>query len=146
MFRLDNSADAHPPVNLCAGRLGEEKRYVGCVVFISLFMRRLAITAREFVRHVVFATGAYSTVTYLRERIGAGSSAHLHEADVRSRFRAIYYTGVWRHSNDATPRSGLGSSLSATTMIREILPTLLDDLNAQTLLDVGCGDFFGCNT
>src|SRR5262249_14931550 len=49
---------------------------------------------------------------------------------------------VWCHGNSDTPRSGWGSSLSATSSIREILPKLLDDLHAQTLLDVGCGDFF----
>jgi SAM-dependent methyltransferase len=105
-------------------------------------MRRLAVTSREVIRHIIFVTGTYGAVTYLRERKGAGSSVHLREADLRSRFRVIYDAGIWRHGNDATPRSGLGSTLSATTMIREILPSLLDDLDAQTLLDVGCGDFF----
>ena len=41
-----------------------------------------------------------------------------------------------------TPLSGAGSSLEATAALRQALPSLLNELNAKTLLDVGCGDFF----
>lgn len=104
-------------------------------------MNRLAVTTREAIRHILFTTGTYGAVTRLRAMRGAGGSAHLRERDIRSRFNSIYDTSVWRHGNDEIPRSGGGSSLSATSAIREILPSLLDDLHVQTLLDIGCGDF-----
>lgn len=111
------------------------------VVHLGLSMKRMAVTAREAVRHVLFTTGAYSALTWLRAKRG-GTSAHLQGADAKSRFQAIYDTGVWRHGDYATPGSGLGSSLSATSALRQIFSSLLDELGAQTLLDVGCGDFF----
>jgi 2-polyprenyl-3-methyl-5-hydroxy-6-metoxy-1,4-benzoquinol methylase len=98
--------------------------------------------AREMVRHVIYKTGAYNIITWLRARRGE-TSEHLDRADLKSRFKAIYEAGVWQHGHtDTTPGSGEGSSLAATAALRQALPSLLNDLNAKTLLDVGCGDFF----
>ena len=96
--------------------------------------------AREMVRHLIYKTGAYNVITWLRGRRG-GTSEHLEGADLKSRFKAIYDTGVWQHGHDTTPGSGQGSSLAATEALRQALPALLNELNARTLLDVGCGDF-----
>ena len=41
-----------------------------------------------------------------------------------------------------TKRRGLvGSTLTATTELRNALPALLNDLNGKTFIDIGCGDF-----
>lgn len=97
--------------------------------------------AREMVRHLIYKTGAYSIITWYRTRRGRPSQ-HLERADLQSRFKAIYDTGVWRHGqHDTTPGSGAGSSVAATAALRHALPSLLNDLNAKTLLDLGCGDF-----
>jgi hypothetical protein len=104
-------------------------------------MNRATVTAREAVRHVLFSTGAYGALKWLRARRGGGNWAHLQQGDARARFQAIYETGVWRHGVDETPGSGSGSSLQATATLREALPALLRELGAATLLDVGCGDF-----
>lgn len=43
---------------------------------------------------------------------------------------------------DASSLSGKGSNLEATAQLRALLPSLLRELGAKTMLDVPCGDFF----
>lgn len=99
-------------------------------------------TAREILRHLLYKSGAYSLLTMYRSRKGM-NPAHLQGAEgpLKSRFSGIYETGAWQHGDDATPGSGEGSTLAATTKLREALPTLLGELGINTLLDIGCGDF-----
>lgn len=59
----------------------------------------------------------------------------------RDRFSHLYDTKLWVDGRDDAPPSGYGSSLEATTSIRESLPRLLSDLGVKSLLDLGCGDF-----
>lgn len=66
---------------------------------------------------------------------------HLQPTNRADRFSKIYETGVWQHDCEDVPGSGEGSTLEATRSVRENLPGLLIDLNAQRLLDIGCGDF-----
>ena len=54
------------------------------------------------------------------------------------RFRHIYETNHW---NETESVSGPGSTLEETQPLRQLLPDLLRELNAETLLDVPCGDF-----
>lgn len=56
-------------------------------------------------------------------------------------FTAIYDQKVWTHGDASVPLSGHGSSLQATERFREALPTVLRQIGARTLLDLGCGDF-----
>lgn len=53
-------------------------------------------------------------------------------------FTRIYDTNKWGHKDT---RSGKGSSLDSTLLLREQLPALLQDLQTTTLLDIPCGDF-----
>lgn len=43
---------------------------------------------------------------------------------------------------DRDSLSGKGSNLEATAEVRKVLPVLLRDLGASSMLDVPCGDFF----
>lgn len=104
-------------------------------------MNRAVVTAREAVRHIIYTTGAYGALSWLRARRGGANSSHIRRSDAMSRFQAIYEAGVWRHGDDGAPSSGFGSSLSATSTLRQSLPLLLDEFGANVLLDVGCGDF-----
>lgn len=99
-------------------------------------------TAREILRHLLYKSGAYGLLSLYRSNKGV-SPAHLRDAEgpLKSRFSGIYETGAWQHGDDATPGSGEGSTLAATTGLREALPSLLSELNVHTLLDIGCGDF-----
>jgi SAM-dependent methyltransferase len=61
--------------------------------------------------------------------------------DSRARiFNQIYATNAWR-GEDGT-RSGPGSTLPATELIREALPRKMEELGVRSVLDVACGDGF----
>jgi SAM-dependent methyltransferase len=53
-------------------------------------------------------------------------------------FSDIYHTNAWQ---DPESVSGRGSTLARTKVIMSQLPTLLQELGAETLLDAACGDF-----
>lgn len=65
-------------------------------------------------------------------RDGLLGSAHR-----RSVFNHIYSQNLW---GDCESTSGTGSSHSATSVVRQQLPTLLSDYGIRTLLDAPCGD------
>ncbi|MEE2948201.1 MAG: class I SAM-dependent methyltransferase [Verrucomicrobiota bacterium] len=54
------------------------------------------------------------------------------------RFKHIYETNHWDETESV---SGPGSTLQETQPLRQLLPELLRELKAETLLDVPCGDF-----
>lgn len=53
------------------------------------------------------------------------------------RFDHIFQTNLWGGAS----RSGLGSDLSATGLLRELLPPFLARHSVRSLLDAPCGDF-----
>lgn len=53
-------------------------------------------------------------------------------------FSKIYERNLW---NDPESASGRGSTLQRTTVIRRVLPVLLSEVGAESLLDAPCGDF-----
>ena len=57
----------------------------------------------------------------------------------KQRFSFIYRTGLWFSNKES--QSGAGSTLDATTSVREKLPEVLDSLRAKKMIDIGCGDF-----
>lgn len=56
----------------------------------------------------------------------------------QSIFRLIYKSNAWGHPESV---SGPGSSLEATSNIRDQIPVLLHEIDARSLLDAPCGDF-----
>jgi hypothetical protein len=65
-------------------------------------------------------------------------AAELEGLGLRERFERIYATNLW---SDPETRSGVGSSLDSTRVLRAALPKALHELEARVLLDVPCGDF-----
>lgn len=53
-------------------------------------------------------------------------------------FSRIYEKNLW---GDSESRSGRGSTLARTAVIRAALPALLEGVGAQSMLDAACGDF-----
>ena len=78
--------------------------------------RKLTVAEREFAAHA-------------RELEGLG---------LRERFERIFATNLWA---DPDTRSGVGSSLDSTRVLRRELPNALRELGARVLLDAPCGDF-----
>jgi Methyltransferase domain len=57
----------------------------------------------------------------------------------REIFHSIYRNNSW---DDVATVSGIGSSISATEMLRSELPVVVQQLQIKSLLDIPCGDFF----
>lgn len=74
----------------------------------------------------------------IAERRFAEQAATLSELSLEERFARIYKTNLWF---DSESRSGTGSSLDSTAVLRASLPPLLRGLNVRRMLDVPCGDF-----
>jgi hypothetical protein len=74
-------------------------------------------------------------VTDLRERYRKWKLGRKTPAEVFARYAR---TNKW---GDSESLSGKGSNLSATAELRRLLPEILRELGARSLLDVPCGDF-----
>ncbi|HMJ18932.1 MAG TPA: class I SAM-dependent methyltransferase, partial [Gemmatimonadaceae bacterium] len=72
------------------------------------------------------------------ERKFAERAGELAKLGLQERFERIYSTNLW---SDPETRSGVGSSLDSTAVVRAELPKALRELDARVLLDVPCGDF-----
>jgi hypothetical protein len=74
----------------------------------------------------------------IAERRFAERASELVELGLQERFERIYSTNLW---SDPESRSGVGSTLHSTRVLRTELPRALRQLGARVLLDVPCGDF-----
>lgn len=74
----------------------------------------------------------------IAERRFAEQAKELSKLGLRERFERIYSTNLW---SDPETRSGTGSSLDSTRVLREKLPGALRRLGTRVLLDAPCGDF-----
>jgi len=74
----------------------------------------------------------------IAERRFAERASELAKLGLQERFERIYSTNLW---SDAESRSGVGSTLDSTAVLRTELPAALRQLEARVLLDVPCGDF-----
>jgi hypothetical protein len=72
------------------------------------------------------------------ERRYAEHAGELAGLGLQQKFERIYATNLW---SDPETRSGVGSSLDSTRVLREELPGALRKLDAKVLLDAPCGDF-----
>ena len=72
------------------------------------------------------------------ERRFAERAEELKNLGLEERFARIYSTNLW---SDPETRSGVGSTLDSTRVVRAELPKALRKLKAHTLLDAPCGDF-----
>jgi hypothetical protein len=77
-------------------------------------------------------------VRTIAERRFAEHARELSGLGLQERFERIYSTNLW---SDPETRSGVGSSLDSTRVLRAKLPGALRDLGTQVLLDAPCGDF-----
>lgn len=71
------------------------------------------------------------------ERIGR-LRAVLPRLDLRRRFELLDALGIYHHPETI---SGAGSTIEETAALRRILPSLVEDYEIRSILDVPCGDF-----
>jgi Methyltransferase domain len=101
----------------------------------------LRLTARECIRHALHLTGFRPIISAWRQRYKGQDNTHLSLPTLQARFTHIYDRALWKNGDPAMSSSGRGSTLEVTTHVRVALPALLDRLGAETILDLGCGDF-----
>jgi SAM-dependent methyltransferase len=65
------------------------------------------------------------------------------DKDIKDVFAEIYRENFWLGTKS---RSGQGSTLVTTAVIREELPQLFDMFKIETILDAGCGDYYWMRT
>jgi 2-polyprenyl-3-methyl-5-hydroxy-6-metoxy-1,4-benzoquinol methylase len=95
---------------------------------------------KQAVRHLVTRCGSPAVYSAVRKLSGANVEYVFHDS-LAQRFSSIYSQGVWLNDRDRGSRSGIGSELESTQMVRKLLPEMLDALGTRVLLDAGCGDF-----
>ncbi|MEP2533125.1 class I SAM-dependent methyltransferase [Shimia sp.] len=72
----------------------------------------------------------------LKERFRQWKLNRRSPADVFTRY---YTSNKW---GDSDSRSGKGSNLATTEIVRAALPKLVNELQAESFLDLPCGDYF----
>lgn len=80
----------------------------------------------------------------IRTLLGRGSSGRaainqLEGVSLKDRFSAIYDRNIF---GGRESRSGAGSDLSQTAIIRQEIPRILQQIGAKSFLDAPCGDWF----
>lgn len=97
-------------------------------------------TTREMLRHVVVRLNGQRLLEWRRTGRPA-LRPHLTEDERGRVFDTIYAESMWLAGRTAGSLSGLGSDPVATGVIRKRLGDVLTMLEAQSLVDIGCGDF-----
>jgi len=95
---------------------------------------------KEVLRHILHVSGLGSILRAYKALRGYKTD-HLASTALEDRFRQVYATGVWVNKSGQESLSGLGSEAAVVNAIVPRLSNHLQSLQAQTLLDVGCGDF-----
>ena len=95
---------------------------------------------KEVVRHSLHIVGLDAMISTVKGYKGY-EAAHLDAQTTAERFRAIYQLQAWVHHKGQTSSSGRGSEVAATGCLIAALPQLLLSLKANSVLDVGCGDW-----
>jgi len=94
---------------------------------------------KQAVRHLVTRCGSPAVYSAARKLSGANVDYVFYES-LADRFSSIYSQGVWLNERRGGSRSGSGSELGSTEMLRRRLPEMLHSLGTRMLLDLGCGD------
>jgi SAM-dependent methyltransferase len=97
-------------------------------------------SAKEVVRHLMHQTGMIGLLDRRRKRRGL-NTADLLSADAESTFKKTYSTGGWVHYEGQESSSGVGSSVEATRGLFDAIQSVMAEIGANSLVDVGCGDW-----
>lgn len=100
----------------------------------------LKTTTRQIVRHALHVT-SLDRLHRCHRRSKGEDLGHLAITDRQAIFGYIYDRRVWLNGRQQGARSGQGSDLASTQVLREQLVGTLQSLGAHSLLDIGCGDF-----
>jgi SAM-dependent methyltransferase len=95
---------------------------------------------KKYIRNGLVGVGLSGVLTFYWRMRGLNVESML-EKDLEKRFTNIYQNGVWKLDDTQESVSGPGSSIHASSSIRQELPRLIERLSVGSLLDLGCGDY-----
>jgi hypothetical protein len=98
-------------------------------------------STKEVIRHLMHQTGTIGLLDRRRRQRGFKNTADSLFADAESTFKETYSNGGWVLYKGQESTSGVGSSLAATRGIFEAVQSVMAELEANSLVDVGCGDW-----
>ncbi len=97
-------------------------------------------SCKETIRHLLHSTGLTGLLRRRQAARGFHVGRYIRE-DAAESFRANYQTGGWVHGEEQESRSGIGSSAAVTAGLLERIVAAMKHLAAESLVDVGCGDW-----
>lgn len=97
-------------------------------------------SCKEILRHILYVS-RLERILLAYKNLRGYKTDHLLSASLADRFDQIYATGVWINKPGQKSLSGLGSEAAVVKEIARPLSDRLRSLKAQSVLDVGCGDF-----
>lgn len=97
-------------------------------------------SAKELVRHCLLKAGAINLLDQHRKTKGYMTAKYI-QSDVADTFRVTYAAAGWVHGEVQESRSGVGSELSATEGLLDLIEEAMTLLNSRSMVDVGCGDW-----
>jgi hypothetical protein len=111
---------------------------------IDVALRQVRVShvrsGKEIIRHAALKLGASSALDFYAKRKGF-LVPYEDNDDPRVIFGRIYSAGGWVHSSAQESRSGLGSSMVATSGLFEEIHNAMRKFECRSLVDVGCGDW-----
>lgn len=104
----------------------------------SINMSVYVQSMKELIRHLLYKIGGVNGIGFLKKMKGI-PNAHLSGKNNEEVFSSIYDLEVW--GGGVGSRSGPGSDQIATRRLVYLLSDLLNDIKAERVTDIGCGDF-----
>lgn len=131
---------------MMAAAAGNERPCTGliwgdaCAAVIRGTRRDYLQSSKEAIRHVLHMTGLTRLLRRRQAARGFNVGRYIRQ-DAAETFRANYQTGGWVHGDGQESRSGIGSSAAVTAGLLERIRAVMKHLRAESLVDVGCGDW-----
>ncbi len=97
-------------------------------------------SSKEAIRHVLHSVGLTGLLRRRQAAQGFSAGRYIRN-NAKETFRALYQHGGWVHEDEQESRSGIGSSTAVAAGLVERIEAATDRLGAESLVDVGCGDW-----
>jgi len=111
-----------------------------CTVAIRRTRLNYLQSSKEAIRHGLHSIGLTSLLRRRQAAQGFSAGRYIRDS-AKETFRALYQHGGWVHEDEQESRSGIGSSAAVATGLVERIEAAMKRLGAESLVDVGCGDW-----
>jgi len=144
-FVLAGRDSTHLSIQMSKNAPLNEIALVHCIIMKGILMHYLVIPIRKIfppILRLIVRKILKSLLAFFKLPVtfkSAESYAALETMSLKDKFTAVYKQNMFKGLNS---RSGEGSNLVQTSVIRAELPKLISELNIQSMLDAPCGDWY----